>query len=51
MSEFFYMDGFAVWVWSSFGVTAIALILAAVLVIRRHRRRLRLIAQQHQQGD
>lgn len=51
MSEFFFMDGFAVWVWTSFGVTAAAMLVTAVLVIRRHRRRLRLLAQKYRQGD
>ncbi len=47
MSEFFYMDGFAVWVWSAFGVTAVAMIFTAVGVLRRHRGQLRQIAQRH----
>jgi len=38
--EFLRMDGFAVWVWSAFGLTAIVMLGGAILVSRQHRRAL-----------
>lgn len=40
MSEFFAMGGYARWVWSSFGLTALVLIINVVLAGRRYRRAL-----------
>jgi len=37
LMSFLYMDGFAVWVWSAFGLTAVVMIGMALLVHRRHR--------------
>ncbi|MEA5445303.1 heme exporter protein CcmD [Gammaproteobacteria bacterium AB-CW1] len=49
-SEFLYMDGFAVWVWSAFGVSALVMGLMVWLVIRRHREALRLVRRYHSDG-
>ena len=38
MQEFFYMDGKGLFVWSAYGITAIALILSVVLASRRKKR-------------
>lgn len=38
MSEFLAMDGYAVFVWPSFGITLAMLVVFAVLPWRRHRR-------------
>ena len=40
MSEFFDMGGYALYVWGSFGVTAVVLIANAVAAILEHRREL-----------
>jgi heme exporter protein D len=37
MSEFFAMGGYAWYVWGSYGVTFLALLLEVVLLIRRSR--------------
>ncbi len=37
VSEFFAMGGYGLYVWGSYGVTAMALVLEAVLVARRAR--------------
>lgn len=39
-SEFFAMGGYGLYVWGSYGVTAIALALEPVLTARRHQRAL-----------
>lgn len=36
-SDFFAMGGYAFFVWGSYGVTAVLMIVEAVLVVRRHR--------------
>ncbi|MCP1726821.1 heme exporter protein CcmD [Natronospira proteinivora] len=38
--NFLYMDGFAVWVWGAFGLTAGVMASMAFLVHRRHRKAL-----------
>ncbi len=38
MMEFLAMDGFAVYVWPSFGITAVVLVWGVVAPWRRHRR-------------
>jgi len=35
MQEFFYMDGKAFYVWTAYGITAIALIFSLVFAVRR----------------
>jgi heme exporter protein D len=35
MSEFFYMDGYAAYVWSAYGITVLALV---ILFLQSHRR-------------
>ena len=35
MEEFFYMDGKAFYVWSSYGITILALILSVIIAARR----------------
>ncbi|MDQ2070748.1 heme exporter protein CcmD [Natronospira bacteriovora] len=50
MSEFLYMDGFALWVWSSFGLTAFIMTLAALLIRRRHRQMLQHVRRYHAAG-
>ncbi len=40
MAEFLHMGGYAFYVWSSFGVTAVVLVAIAVSAILRHRREL-----------
>jgi heme exporter protein CcmD len=47
IAEFFHMDGFAVWVWSAFGLTALVMSVAAVLVRRRHQAMLRQAHRYH----
>ena len=37
MAEFFAMGGYAFYVWGSFGVAALCMIVETVLVIRGHR--------------
>jgi heme exporter protein D len=37
MSEFFYMGGYALYVWGSYGVAAAALALEVFLVVRKKR--------------
>ncbi len=45
MQEFFYMGGKAFFVWSAYGITVLALILAVVLAGRRKRKILREIEE------
>jgi len=45
--EFLRMDGFAVWVWSSVGLTAVVMAVMAVAIHRRHRRALQSIRRLH----
>jgi heme exporter protein D len=47
-SEFFAMGGYGLYVWASYGVTAVALGLEPVLAARRHRRALAEAAAQEQ---
>jgi heme exporter protein D len=37
LKQFFYMGGYAFYVWSSFGVTFIVLLLSVILPWQRHR--------------
>ena len=37
MADFFAMGGYAFYVWGSFGVAAVCMIVEAVLVVRAHR--------------
>jgi heme exporter protein D len=39
-SEFFAMGGYGLYVWGSYAVTALALVLEPILVARRHQRAL-----------
>jgi heme exporter protein D len=47
-SEFFAMGGYGLYVWASYGVTALALCAEPVLAARRHRRALAAAAAQGQ---
>ena len=38
MQEFFYMDGKGLFVWSAYGITAIALILSVIIASRRKKK-------------
>lgn len=49
-SEFLRMDGFAVWVWSAFGLTALVMGLMAFLVPRSYRRAHAMIRRRHSHG-
>jgi heme exporter protein D len=40
MSEFFYMGGYALYVWGAFGITALVLIIEVMSVRSRRRRAL-----------
>lgn len=46
-SEFFRMGGYALYVWASYGLMAVILILNAVIPVRRHRAARRLAASFH----
>lgn len=48
--EFLRMDGFAVWVWSAFGLTAVVMGLMAVFVRLAHRRAIDHVVQRHRPG-
>ncbi len=46
MQEFFYMGGYAFYVWSAYAAVAVVLIANVIYPLRRRRRLLREIAQQ-----
>jgi heme exporter protein D len=46
MAEFFHMGGYAFYVWTSFGLSAIVLIVNAVIAVMHHRRELCRISRQ-----
>lgn len=48
MAEFFHMGGYAVYVWSSIGITAVVLLLNVVLPLQKHREMLRRAADFHE---
>ena len=48
MAEFFHMGGYAVYVWSSIGITAVVLLLNIVLPLQRHREVLHQAADFHE---
>lgn len=48
MAEFFHMGGYAVYVWSSIGITAMVLLLNIVLPLQKHREMLRRAADFHE---
>ena len=41
LSEFFYMGGYGFYVWFSYGITAVVLLLNVVLPVLRHRKLIR----------
>jgi len=45
MSEFFAMGGYALYVWGSFGVTALVMAIEAILLVRRRRTLLRRVSR------
>jgi heme exporter protein CcmD len=49
-SEFLRMDGFAVWVWSAFGLTAVVMGLMAVLIPHSYRRIHASVRRRHSSG-
>jgi heme exporter protein D len=51
MSEFFYMNGYAFYVWGSYGVTLLVLLIEIAMV--RHRRQLvlRQLRMMNESGD
>jgi len=52
MAEFLYMDGYALYVWSSYGLAAVILVINLILPARRRRVLLRRLArQQRRMGD
>lgn len=50
MAEFFYMDGYAVYVWSSYGLAAVMLVINLILPWRRRRELLRRLASQQRRS-
>lgn len=46
MAEFFHMGGYAVYVWSSYGLAALVLAINLILPFRRRRALLRRLARQ-----
>lgn len=50
IAEFLHMDGFAVWVWSAFGLTALVMTVAAVIVRQRHQKMFQLVRRYHSGG-
>ncbi len=45
MAEFFHMGGYALYVWGSFGVTALLMILEPILLHKRHQAAVRRVAR------
>ncbi|MBO0615320.1 heme exporter protein CcmD [Thiothrix fructosivorans] len=48
MAEFFHMGGYALYVWTSFGIAAVVLLLNIVLPLQQHREVLRRAADFHE---
>jgi heme exporter protein D len=48
MAEFFHMGGYALYVWTSFGIAFVVLLLNIVLPLQQHREVLRQAADFHE---
>lgn len=45
MAEFFHMGGYALYVWGSFGITALLMIIEPILLHKRHKAALQRVAR------
>ncbi|MBT3204263.1 MAG: heme exporter protein CcmD [Gammaproteobacteria bacterium] len=51
LSEFFNMGGYAVFVWSSYGLTLVLLVLNWFLPYQQHKQNLRKLTRQYRSGQ
>lgn len=51
LSEFFHMGGYAVFVWSSYGISLVVLVLNWVLPYQQHKQNKRKLSRQFRSGE